>query len=309
MGGEQDMRKMGGLRRQLPITFWTFMAATLAICGIPPFAGFMSKDEIIWDAFDHGHPWVWVLLWVGAGITAFYMFRQVYMTFFGEFRGTHEQEHHLHESPASMSSVLIVLGLLSLVGGAVMLPKFIAHFAPFENFLDPVFNSPQTLAAAAPGAHRGLEGYFAALSLGLVVAGWLLADLAYRSKKLSAERMSEFAGGLPYRLSFDKYYVDELYDAALVRPYMIATRVAAWFDVHIIDGVVNLAAAITVFGSWLSGLFDNYVVDGLVNLAANSTLAAGGRLRRLQSGSINGYLYGLLAAVMVILLLQAVWHG
>jgi NADH-quinone oxidoreductase subunit L len=306
MGGEQDMRKMGGLRHKMPITFSTFMAATLAICGIPPFAGFMSKDEIIWAVFAHGHPWIWALLWIGAGITAFYMFRQVYMTFFGDFHGSHEQEHHLHEAPASMSSVLTVLGLLSLTGGAVMLPKFIVHLAPLEDFLDPVFESPQTLAMAAGGIHHGLEGYFAALSLGLVGAGWLLADLTYRSGKLSAERMSEFAGGLPYRLSFSKYYVDEAYDRAVVRPYMLATRGAAWFDLHIIDGMVNLAAVITVFGSWLSGLFDNYVVDAMVNLAANSTLAAGGRLRRLQSGSINGYLYGLLAAVTVILLLQAV---
>src|SRR6516162_2892237 len=245
MGGEQDMRKMGGLRHKLPITFGTFMAATLAICGIPPFAGFMSKDEIIWEAYQRGHPWIWALLWIGAGITAFYMFRQVYMTFFGEFRGTREQEHHLHESPASMSSVLAVLGLLSLAGGIVMLPKFIAEFAPLEAFLDPVFNSPQTLAIAAGSSMRGLEGYFSALSLGLVAGGWLLADLTYRSKRLSAERMSEFAGSLPYRLSLNKYYVDEAYDAAVVRPYMIATRAAAWFDVHIIDGLVNLAAAIT----------------------------------------------------------------
>jgi NADH-quinone oxidoreductase subunit L len=309
MGGEQDMRKMGGLRHKLPITFWTFLAATLAICGIPPFAGFMSKDEIIWSAFEHGHPWIWLLLWVGAGVTAFYMFRQVYMTFFGEFHGTREQEHHLHECPRSMSSVLTVLGLLSLMGGTVMLPRFIAHFTPFEDFLEPVFEAPQTLAIAAQGTQRGLEGYFAALSLGLVGAGWLLADLTYRTRKLSAERMSEWLGSLPYRLSFDKYYVDEAYDVAVIRPYMIATRAAAWFDVHIIDGLVNLTAVVTVFGSWLSGLFDNYVVDGLVNLAANATLAAGGRLRRLQTGSINGYLYGLLAAIMVILLLQAVFRA
>jgi NADH-quinone oxidoreductase subunit L len=308
MGGEQDMRRMGGLRHKLPITFWTFMAATLAICGIPPFAGFMSKDQIIWEAFEHGHPWIWLLLWVGAGLTAFYMFRQLYMTFFGEFRGTHEQEHHLHESPWSMSSVLIVLAMLSLAGGAVMLPKFIARLTPLEDFLDPVFNSQQRWAVAAESVQRGLEGYFAVLSLAAVAAGWLLADLTYRTGNLSAQGMSEFAGGLLYRLSFDKYYVDEVYDLALVRPYMMATRAAAWFDLHLIDGLVNLTAVVTVFGSWLSGLFDNYVVDGLVNLAANSTLAAGGRLRRLQSGSINGYLYGLLAAVMVMLLWQAIFR-
>jgi NADH-quinone oxidoreductase subunit L len=306
MGGEQDMRRMGGLRHRLPITFWTFLAATLAICGIPPFAGFMSKDEIIWSAFQQGHRWIWVLLWVGAGITAFYMFRQVYMTFFGEFRGTPEEHNHLHESPPSMSSVLTVLGVLSLIGGAVMLPKFIADFSPFQNFLDPVFDSPQAISIVTHDTHRRLEGYFAALSLGLVAAGWILADLTYRTGKLNAQRMSEFLGGLPYRLSFDKYYIDEAYDLAIIRPYLKTTRAAAWFDLYIIDGLVNLTAVITVFGSWLSGLFDNYIVDGLVNLAANATLAAGDRLRRLQTGSINGYLYGLLAAVMVILLLQAV---
>src|SRR5580692_2661186 len=107
MGGEQDMRKMGGLRHKMPITFWTFVAATFALCGIFPFAGFFSKDEIIWQAFSHGHFVVWLFLLLGAGCTVFYMSRQVYMTFFGEFRGTHEQEHHLHESPPSMAYVLI----------------------------------------------------------------------------------------------------------------------------------------------------------------------------------------------------------
>ncbi len=129
MGGEQDMRKMGALRHKMPVTFWTFLAATLSICGVPPFAGFMSKDEIIWQTYAHGHVALWALLWLGAGMTAFYMFRQVYMTFFGEFRGTHEQERHLHESPPSMAWVITILGILSIIGGFVMLPGFIAHFA------------------------------------------------------------------------------------------------------------------------------------------------------------------------------------
>src|SRR5271169_690744 len=113
LGGEQDMNKMGGLRRKLPITFWTMMIATLAIAAIFPFSGYFSKDLILWQAFSHRHFAVWAFLLLGAGFTVFYMSRQVYMTFFGEFRGTHEQEHHLHESPPSMSYVLIVLGLLS----------------------------------------------------------------------------------------------------------------------------------------------------------------------------------------------------
>jgi NADH-quinone oxidoreductase subunit L len=309
MGGEQDMRKMGGLREKLPITFWTFLAATLAISGVPPFAGFMSKDEIIWRAYAHGHLIIWAMLWIGAGLTVFYMFRQVYMTFFGEFRGTHEQEHHLHESPPSMSMVLVVLGVLSVVGGFAMLPEFIAPFAPFEHFLDPVFIAEATRHVMQSGLHdKTIETTFAGLSLAMVLAGWLLADLTYRRHRLSAEKMAEFANGAFYRLSFNKYHIDEAYDAAIVRPYMAMSRAMAWFDQHIIDGIVNLSAVITVFGAWLSGLFDSYVVDGLVNLAANSTLAAGGRLRRLQTGSINGYLYGILAAVMVILIVRAMWR-
>jgi NADH-quinone oxidoreductase subunit L len=309
MGGEQDMRKMGGLREKLPITFWTFFAATLAICGVPPFAGFMSKDQIIWRAYAHGHFVIWALLWIGAGVTVFYMFRQVYMTFFGEFRGTHEQEHHLHESPPSMSLVLIVLGVLSVIGGFAMLPEFVAPFAPFEHFLDPVFATEPTRRVIESGLHdKTLEAMFAALSLAMVVVGWLLADLTYRTHRLSADKMAGFANGAVYRLSFNKYGVDEIYDAVIVRPYMMATRALAWFDQHIIDGLVNLSAVITVFGAWLSGLFDNYVVDGLVNLTANATLSAGGRLRRLQTGSINGYLYGILAAVMVILIVRAMWR-
>jgi NADH-quinone oxidoreductase subunit L len=306
MSGEQDMRKMGGLRERLPITFVTFLAATLALCGIPPFAGFMSKDGIIWKSFASGHPGVWALLIAGAGLTAFYMFRQVYMTFFGEFRGTHEQEHHLHESPWSMASVLLILGALSLVGGFVMLPRFVAEYSPFADFLAPVFSSPPTQALAAGMAHENWEAYFALFALLIVATSWFVADRVYRVHTLDPARMSEFANGVFYRLSLNKYYVDEGYNLLLVQPYLTATRTLAWFDQHIIDGVVNLAAAITVVGAWLSGLFDNYIVDGLVNLAANATLAAGGRLRRLQTGSINGYLYGLLAAVMLILLVRAI---
>src|SRR5229473_3080734 len=170
MGGVQDMRLMGGLRERLPITFWTFLAATLALCGIPPFAGFMSKDAIIWDSFAHGHPLLWALLWLGAGITTFYMSRQVYMTFFGEFRGTHEQEHHLHESPPSMTLALVVLGALSVVGGFVKLPDFLERLDPFGHpfgkFLAPVFASPATRQVIeAASDNRGAEAGLAVLSL------------------------------------------------------------------------------------------------------------------------------------------------
>jgi NADH-quinone oxidoreductase subunit L len=307
MGGEQDMRKMGGLRHQMPITFWTFLAGTLALCGVPPFAGFMSKDEIIWQAMARGHPVVWALLWIGAGVTVFYMFRQVYMTFFGEFRGTHEQEHHLHESPPSMSMVLATLGVLSVIGGFVNIPAFVARVHIFEDFLDPVFGSAVTRQVVESGIHnRAIETRFGALSLILVAAGWLLADMIYRRQTLSADRFSEAFGGTPYRVILNKYYIDEFYQAAVVNPYLALTRAMGWFDLHIIDGFVNLLATIAVLGAKVSGLLDYYVVDGLVNFASNLTLEVGGRLRKLQTGSINGYLYGILAAVMVILLARAI---
>jgi NADH-quinone oxidoreductase subunit L len=307
MGGEQDMRKMGGLRHKMPITFVTFIAATLAISGVPPFAGFMSKDEIIWQAFSHGHTVVWAMLLIGAGLTVFYMFRQVYMTFFGEFRGTHEQEHHLHESPPSMAYVLVVLGVLSVVGGLVKIPEFIASFKPFEEFLDPVFSSEVTRHITEAGIHsHATEAAFGFITFTMVVIGWLVADLMYRQQKIDPSRFSQMFDGIPYEWVYNKYYVDEFYDRAIIQPYLFATRAFAWFDSNIIDGVVNLAARIIVFLSWLSGLFDHYVVDWLVNFASNVTFNVGGRLRRLQTGSINGYLYGILAAVMLILLARAV---
>ncbi len=305
LGGEQDMREMGGLRARMPVTFWTFLAATLALAGVPPFAGFMSKDEILWQAFAKGHLVIWFLLWAGAGVTAFYMFRQVYMTFFGKFRGTHEREHHVHEAPPSMAAVLAALGALSAAGGFVMLPAFIAPFAPFEKFLEPVFSSEATRRVTEAGIQsHGTEAAMALAALAMVAGGWLLADLMYRQERLSPARMSA-AFGRVYRLVLNKYYVDELYDLTVVRPYLAATRAVGWFDLHVVDGIVNLAATLTVFAAWLSGLFDAYVVDGLVNLASNLTLAAGGRLRRLQTGSINGYLYGILAGVTIILLIRA----
>src|SRR5271165_1021248 len=217
MGGEQDMRKMGGLRKHLPVTFVTFLVATLALCGAPPFAGFMSKDEILWQAFAHGHELIWALVWAGAGITAFYMFRQVYMTFFGEFRGTHEQEHHLHESPPSMSGVLAVLGVLSAVGGFAMLPHFVADFKPFETFLEPVFTGDATLRAMDIGhPSSAVEAGFSLLALAMAFGGWLLADAIYRRKVVSVETFSNVFDGKLYDLILNKYYIDEIYWAAIV---------------------------------------------------------------------------------------------
>jgi NADH-quinone oxidoreductase subunit L len=198
-----------------------------------------------------------------------------------------------------------VLGVLSVIGGFVMVPRFISGFAPFEDFLAPVFTSAPTRLLIATDGHQTLEIYFAIIALVVATAGWYLADACYRTHKFDPLVLSDFAGVF-YRLSFNKYYVDEFYHLVVVQPYMLGTRVLAWFDLNIVDGLVNLAAAVTLIGSWTSGLINLYVVDGLVNLAANATLAACERIRRLQTGSVNAYLYGILATVMIILLVRAI---
>ena len=210
-----------------------------------------------------------------------------------------------------MTFALVVLGALSVVGGFIMLPGFIERLDPFghpfANFLAPVFASPATRQVIESATEsRSVEAGFAMLSLAMVAAGWFLADLIYRQNSNSFDWVTELWGGALYRTILNKYYVDEAYEAGPVVATLKASQAAAWFDVHIIDWIVNFAATLTVFSSWLSGLLDRYVVDGLVNLASNVTLEAGGRMRRLQTGSINGYLYGILAAVTFALIVRAV---
>ena len=210
-----------------------------------------------------------------------------------------------------MTLALVVLGGLSIVGGFVRLPAFIERFDPFghpfANFLAPVFASPATRSVVESAAeNRSAEAGLAVLSLALVAAGWFLADLIYRQRSMALDWVSELWGGALYRTVLNKYYVDEAYTAGPVAGTLKASQAAAWFDFHIIDWIVNFAATLTVFSSWLSGLLDRYVVDGLVNLASNVTLDAGQRMRRLQTGSINGYLYGILAAVTFALIVRAV---
>ena len=157
------------------------------------------------------------------------------------------------------------------------------------------------------GIHsHSLEFGFAVITFMTVLFGGLLADLMYRQRKIDPARISQMFGGRIYNLVLNKYYVDEIYDVTIVQPYLYATRAFAWFDSNVIDGAVNFSARVIVFLAWMSGLFDKYIVDGLVNFASNLTLDVGGRLRRLQTGSINGYLYGILAAVTLILLVRAV---
>jgi NADH-quinone oxidoreductase subunit L len=316
MGGEQDMRKMGGLAKHMPTTYWTFLAATLALSGIPPFAGFFSKDEILGKTFAAGYAnfngfgaaylVLWVLGVAGAFMTAFYMFRAIYMTFHGEFRGTSEQAHHLHESPASMTWPLRILGVGSIVVGFLGVSSaltFGAHLNWFEGFLHPI--APAVEMEHAPTL--GGEWLLIILSVALAVTGILLARSFYHGPR-AFERPKRLAERFPalYGAVANKYYVDEIYDATVVAGTLGLARGSYEFDARVVDGAVNGARHVTVGTSFLSGLFDLNVVDGLVNLVAHAYGWASRVLRRVQWGVVQGYAL-VMAVGFVLMVAAALW--
>jgi NADH-quinone oxidoreductase subunit L len=305
MGGEQDMRKMGGLRAKLPATSTTFIIATLAIAGIPPLAGFFSKDEILWQAFSspHGSRTLWGVGLLVAGLTAFYMFRQVFMVFFGECRADHDTQHHLYESPRVMTLPLWILAVGSVLAGFLWIPHV---FTPFEHWLEPVMSHHGAGGGEAHGA-VSLELTLMAVSVAVALAGIGLAYLMYRRQSIRPERFSEALGGAPYRIVLNKYYVDELYGLVFVRGFLLLCRLAAWFDQNVIDGLVNLSAAITRVVARVSGLFDLYVVDGAVNGVADTAQFFGRRIRNVQTGALTTYLYVVIAGVLGGVLLYWSW--
>jgi NADH-quinone oxidoreductase subunit L len=244
MGNEQDIRRMGGLRTRMPITFWTFLVATLAIVGAPGFAGFFSKDEILWHTWATGHGLLWLVAVLAATLTAFYMFRLLFLTFFGELRAAPEVAHHIHESPAVMTAPLVVLAVLSVVGGWVGLPEGWLWGPAIGRFLAPVTGHPHLVA-------HGGEGLLMIVATGMAAFGAGLAYLFYvRRPELPAE-LSARAHGV-YELLLGKYWVDELYDALIVRPYVRLSQLL-WqvVDQGLIDGAVNGTAAFVVVNGQL----------------------------------------------------------
>jgi len=301
--GEQDMRKMGGLRKHMPKTFWTFLVATIAIAGIPPLAGFVSKDAILAQAFGagmvdlNGHGSIYFALWAmalaGAGLTSFYMFRLVYMTFYGEFRGGEEAEHHLHESPWTMTLPLQVLAVLSAIGGLTIgfpgLLFKIEGWSFIDRFMEPV------ILQAHGGGHSehvslGLEWFLVGLSVAVAASGIYLAARFYLWDP-GFTRAEFFARRFPliYRLLLNKYWIDELYAATVIRPIIKLSDLLWELDARVIDGAVNGVRHTTVGSSWISGIFDLRVIDGLVNLVGRSYDVASRQFRRLQVGYAQGY--------------------
>jgi NADH-quinone oxidoreductase subunit L len=315
LSGEQDLRRMGGLRRQLPVTFATFLAATLAIAGIPGLSGFFSKDEILWKAYGHANPWqlggpvLWLAGAVAAVLTAFYMFRLLFLAFWGTPRMDAATAAHVHESPKVMTVPLTVLAVLSVAGGWVGIPKslsFGVDLNGFEHYLAPVFGEASSPAHEAAGEAAGLEYGLMALVLAGVAAGIFLA---YRFYVQHPEAPARLAGRFPVlaRLLENKYYVDELYHAAVVRPYMALCRALHGFDVRVVDGLVNGSRHFTIGLSHVSRFFDQYAVDGLVNATAYTTRGLSLAFRRLQTGLVQAYLSVFVFGIFLFVSLYLFW--
>ena len=272
----QDMRNMGGLRKKMPITFITFLVSTIAISGIPFFSGFFSKDEILWWSFGstRGHWLLWLLGAAAAGMTAFYMFRLVFMTFFGEQKTDARAKDHIPESPFTITIPLMVLGFLALVGGYIGVPKILGGANRFEEFLAPVFERAQHLNGIhAHGAHA-TEYTLMAVSVAIAIVGIFIAWIMYiKNPDLPAKFVARFEG--MHRIIFNKWYIDELYDAVFVNPCKkIGTFLWRVVDAGIVDGVVNGCA---------------WVVRGI-----------GTGLRYTQSGYLYNYAMAMVVGVVVI---------
>ncbi len=296
MQGEQDMRQMGGLRTAMPATFWTFTIAVLAIAGTPFLAGFFSKDAILWQAWATHNEVLWAVAVFVAGLTAFYMFRQFFMVFFGECRADHHVKEHLHESPKIMTYPLWILAAGSVVIGYIGLPAFMGG-SQIDHWLDPVIH--------AHHAHHSVAEEIGVMSVSIIAAavGVALAYFFYYMRTPSRDESPE-AKGFSYRLLYNKYYVDEVYQFVFVGGTLLFARIGAAFDRYIIDTIVDGSAKLTTIISWFNGLFDNYVVDMLVNAVANVTFAIGNNFRRVQTGNINSYLYVVVGAVVVALIVK-----
>ena len=302
----QDIRNMGGLKNKMPVTFWTFVIYTLAISGIPLTSGFLSKDEILAGtlAFGQltGHTLIPIVGFLVAGLTAFYMFRLVILTFMGEHKDATRAEH-LHESPKAMTIPLIVLACLSFFAFYSFNPIGASSGWFFHAVERPMSVVPNTVAAASSEVFEEAlhHSHATAMYLSLTVAGLgiLLAFGTYYWKKISAEAIAKALAPV-HSFLVNKWYFDELYQATAVAGTVGLSRVLGWFDNTVIDGAVNGVGSITKLTSFASGKFDNIVVDGVVNFLAYLAGFFGLMFRKIQTGRVQTYIAFVLLGVMLL---------
>jgi NADH-quinone oxidoreductase subunit L len=302
MSGEQDLQKMGGLWNKIPITAKTFAVATLAIAGIFPLAGFFSKDEILGRAFDRQF-YLWLVGFITAGMTAFYMFRLLFLAFFGYSRADQHVEKHIHESPPTMTVPLMILAGLSVIGGWIGWPGSLGGENRFERFLEPVLAGAVTETGTVKiGRHTLAAEYILMLaSLSIAGAGIWLAYQFYRTKRFAPEVVAAKTPKV-YRLLLHKYYVDEIYDAAVVKPIKDLGTLLGQFDEKVIDGVgVNGAGWLARFGSTLSMWWDKWIIDGLLNFSAKLMQLFSYPVRLLQTGVFSSYAMLILVGLVILL--------
>lgn len=277
LSGEQDIRKMGGLRKKLPITFITFLLATLAISGIPPFSGFFSKDEILAQAYE-SNKLFWILGLIGSMMTAFYMFRLVFLTFYGTYRGD-EHKIHAHESPKVMTIPLIILAILSTIGGFVGVPPSLGGTSQIAKFLDPVFQPAQAkmmmpVAATSSGSEIALMGLTVVLVLLSIILAWYMY---ISSKKVPAPEGTK----LPVltNISYHKYYVDEIYNTLITKP-------------------------LDALSTFFKNIVDNKLIDGIVNATGKITEGVSSLMRFVQTGNVDFYLLAMVIGIACIIFLK-----
>ncbi len=302
LGGEQDIRKMGGLKAEIPITAATFLIGTIAIAGLPPLAGFWSKDEILGMAFKGGHGALWMVGMTGAFLTSFYMFRLFYVTFAGTTRMDHHVAQHVHESPGTMTVPLMILAGLSLLGGMFL-------GIPPEGGLLHQFLAPVT--AGEGGEHHGfgaIDIMLMASSVLIALGGWWLAYTMYvRRPEMAAAWAAKYRRA--HRLLLNKYWVDELYDALVVEPSKRWGVMCAWFDRTVIDGMVRGVARMTQGGAWLSTWIEKYVLYGFLNVIGYSNHLGARALRLLQTGFVHHYAFIVIVGLAILAYFFWWWSG
>src|SRR5262249_10023342 len=273
LNGLQDIRKMGGLRHHMPWTYRTFLVATLAIAGIPPFAGFFSKDAVLWGAWNYIHygKLLWFVGVAAATFTSFYMFRLLILTFFGSPRYSENEVHHVHESPTSILLPLVVLAILSMVAGFVGVPRVLGGSNHIEHFLTPAANETESESL---GSSR-TEGVLMVASTSAALTGLLLAYLFYVARPELPDKLARQAHAM-YSIMVNNYYVNELYDAVIVWPIVRMSREFLWKFV------------------------DTVVIDGIVNGTGNLIRGSAKALRYMQTGYVRMYAGWILLGGVVI---------